>query len=74
MPGLQCVRVIYAYMGLAGFSIFFVLTGIIAVELLQKWDVHMDYFSFVYILFNFAVRVGSESGSSRLTRMRAWWP
>lgn len=32
---LQCVRVIYAYMGLAGFSIFFVLAGIIALELLQ---------------------------------------
>ena len=36
----QCVKLIYAYMGFAGFSIFFVLTGVIALELLQKWDVH----------------------------------
>lgn len=46
----QYVRVIYAYMGLAGFSIFFVLTGIIALELLQKWGVHTDFISFTYIL------------------------
>ncbi|PSC76470.1 presenilin isoform B [Micractinium conductrix] len=53
-----CVRVIYAYMGLAGFSIFFVLAGIIALELLQHWHVHLDFISFSYILFNFAM-VGS---------------
>ena len=35
-----CVKLIYAYMGFAGFSIFFVLAGVIALELLQKWDVH----------------------------------
>lgn len=32
--------------------------GIIALELLQKWDVHMDWVSFTYILYNFAM-VGS---------------
>eukprot|EP00887_Chlorella_sp_A99_P001007 scaffold5.g1007.t1 len=49
------VRVIYAYMGFAGFAIFFVLTGIISLELLQKWDVGLDLISFSYILWNFAV-------------------
>lgn len=29
--------------------------GIIALELLQTWDVHTDFVSFAYILFNFAV-------------------
>lgn len=52
---LQYVRIIYAYMGFAGFSIFFVLAGIIAIELLQTWHVHIDFISFTYILFNFAV-------------------
>lgn len=61
----QCVRVIYAYMGLAGFSIFFVLTGIIALELLQKWDVHTDFISFTYILYNFAVSHGGAGGYHR---------
>ncbi|KAI7844377.1 hypothetical protein COHA_002175 [Chlorella ohadii] len=50
-----CVKLIYAYMGFAGFSIFFVLAGVIALELLQKWDVHTDFISFTYILFNFAM-------------------
>ncbi|KAL4425797.1 hypothetical protein ABPG75_009813 [Micractinium tetrahymenae] len=52
------VRVIYAYMGFAGFSIFFVLAGIISIELLQTWHVHLDFVSFTYLLWNFAV-VGS---------------
>lgn len=30
---LQCVKFIYAYMGLVGFSIFFVLSGIIGEQL-----------------------------------------
>lgn len=51
-------KFIYAYMGFAGFSIFFVLAGIIALQLLQTWHVHIDFISFTYILFNFAV-VGS---------------
>lgn len=50
-----CVKLIYAYMGFAGFSIFFVLAGVIALELLQKWDVHTDFISFTYILVNFAM-------------------
>lgn len=48
------VRLIYAYMGFAGFSIFFVLAGIILIELLQTWHVHLDFISFTYILWNFA--------------------
>lgn len=53
---MQYVRAIYAYMGFAGFSIFFVLAGIILIELLQTWHVHLDFISFVYVLWNFAVR------------------
>lgn len=51
---MQYVRLIYAYMGFAGFSIFFVLAGIILIELLQTWHVHLDFISFTYILWNFA--------------------
>lgn len=43
-------------MGFAGFSIFFVLTGVILVKLLQKFNVHLDIVSFLYMLLNFAVR------------------
>ncbi|KAL4445803.1 hypothetical protein ABPG77_009002 [Micractinium sp. CCAP 211/92] len=52
------IRIIQAYMGFAGFSIFFVLAGIILIELLQTFHVHLDFISFTYILWNFAV-VGS---------------
>ncbi|EFN56673.1 hypothetical protein CHLNCDRAFT_144542 [Chlorella variabilis] len=52
------VRVIYAYMGFAGFSIFFVLTGLISIQLLQKAAIHTDFITFTYILLNFAA-VGS---------------
>lgn len=52
--GVQYTRVIHAYMCFAGFSIFFVLVGIIAIQVLQKEGGHMDWISFVYILFNFA--------------------
>lgn len=55
---LQYTKVIYAYMGFAGFSIFFVLTGIIVLKLLQKAEIHLDIISFCYILFNFAVSRG----------------
>ncbi|CAL5221531.1 g3739 [Coccomyxa viridis] len=50
-----CVRFIYAYMGFAGFSIFFFLTGIISLQLIEKAQLQLDAFSFVYFLYNFAV-------------------
>ena len=34
--GVQYVRFIYGYMGVAGFSIFFFLTGVIVLQLLEK--------------------------------------
>lgn len=52
---VQYIRIIQAYMGFAGFSIFFVLAGIILIELLQSFHVHLDFISFTYILWNFAV-------------------
>ena len=52
---MQCVRFIYAYMGFAGFSIFFFLTGIISLQLIEKAQLQLDAFSFLYILYNFAV-------------------
>ena len=52
---MQCVRFIYAYMGFAGFSIFFFLTGIISLQLIEKAQLQLDAFSFVYFLYNFAV-------------------
>ena len=52
----QCVRFIYAYMGFAGFSIFFFLTGVIALQLLEKAHARLDAFSFLFILYNFAAR------------------
>lgn len=47
-------RFIYGYMAFAGFSIFFMLTGIIAALLIQKLHAHLDYISFFFILYNFA--------------------
>lgn len=35
MPCVQCYRVIYVYMGFAVFDIFFLITGIVMVEVLQ---------------------------------------
>ena len=55
MSVLQCVRFIYAYMGFAGFSIFFFLTGIISLQLIEKAQLRLDAFSFLYFLYNFAV-------------------
>ncbi len=52
---LQYTKIIYGYLGFSGFSIFFLITGIIIIELIQKAGGHMDWFSFSYILFNFAV-------------------
>ena len=43
-------------MGIAMFNIFFFLTGVVALRLLQAIHLHMDVFSFCYLLFNFSVR------------------
>jgi presenilin 1 len=42
-------------MAFSGFSIFFVLTGVIAIRLLQRFGFSMDWISFTFILLNFAV-------------------
>ena len=41
-------------------SIFFVLTGLIVVQLLQLWAVHTDWVSLLWMLWNFAA-VGSAT-------------
>ncbi len=53
----QCTRFIYGYMAFAGFSIFFTLTGLIALQLVVKFGLVLDAFSFAFILYNFAVRL-----------------
>lgn len=59
--GVQYVRFIYGYMGVAGFSIFFFLTGVIALQLLAKTQARLDAFSFLFFLYNFAVRITAAS-------------
>lgn len=55
---VQCVKLIYGYMGFATFMIFFIMTGGIALDLLQTAKLRMDMLSLVFILYNFAI-VGS---------------
>ncbi len=59
MACMQCIRFIYAYMGFAGFSIFFFLTGVISLQLIEKAQLQLDAFSFLYFLYNFAVRLAA---------------
>ena len=42
-------------MAFAGFSIFFLLTGIVLLQLIQKAALTMDAVSFSFILYNFSV-------------------
>eukprot|EP00873_Tetraselmis_striata_P023226 jgi/Tetstr1/443490/TSEL_031497.t1 len=51
----KCYKVIYAYMGFAGFNIFFFLTGTLWLKVMQAWHLHIDAISFCFILYNFAV-------------------
>lgn len=51
-------------MGFAGFSIFFMLTGILAFQLIQLYHIPVDLFSFLLILFNFAVSPVSHCKSA----------
>jgi hypothetical protein len=55
---VQCVKLIYGYMGVATFMIFFIMTGGIALDLLQTLKIRMDALSLTFILYNFAT-VGS---------------
>ena len=55
---MQCVKLIYGYMGFATFMIFFIMTGGIVLDLLQTLKIRMDMISLVFILYNFAI-VGS---------------
>lgn len=52
---MQYTNIIYGYMAFAGFSIFFVLVGIITLQLLVKFQIPLDAFSFSFILYNFSV-------------------
>ena len=55
---MQCVRIIYGYMGFATFLIFFAMTGGILVDLAQTLGWHFDAITVVFALANFAC-VGS---------------
>lgn len=44
-------------MAFAGFSIFFVLVGIIMLQLLVKFQIPLDAFSFSFMLYNFSVHI-----------------
>ena len=52
---VQYTNIIYGYMAFAGFSIFFVLVGIIMLQLLVKFQIPLDAFSFSFMLYNFSV-------------------
>ena len=52
---MQYTNIIYGYMAFAGFSIFFVLVGIIMLQLLVKFQIPLDAFSFSFMLYNFSV-------------------
>lgn len=52
---MQYTKVIYGYMAFAGFGIFFVLVGTIALQLIVKAQIPLDAFSFVFMLYNFSV-------------------
>jgi hypothetical protein len=56
--GMQCVKIIYGYMGFSTFLIFFFMTGGILIDLAQKLKLHVDAISFTLFLYNFAC-VGS---------------
>ena len=52
---MQYVNIIWGYMGFAGFLIFFVLTGVILIDLVKLTRLRLDWFSFCYMLYNFSV-------------------
>eukprot|EP00891_Asterochloris_glomerata_P002404 jgi/Astpho2/2404/e_gw1.00044.70.1_t len=50
-----CTKFIYAYMSFSGFSIYFMLSGIIILQLLHKFQIHVDWITFSFVLYNFSV-------------------
>lgn len=66
---LQYTKAIYAYMALAGFSIFFVLVGIIMLQLLVKFQIPLDAFSFSFMLYNFSVHISPMHSPSVVSRV-----
>lgn len=50
-----CYRVIYTYMGFSMMSVFFLMTSLLLILLLQVGNVHVDAFSFCYIMWNFSI-------------------
>lgn len=52
---LRCSKLIWAYMGLSGFTILAWLGGSVAVQLIQLWSMPLDVISFSLGLYNFAV-------------------
>jgi hypothetical protein len=55
---MQCVKIIYGYMGFSTFLIFFFMTGGILMDVAQRLKIHVDAISFTFFLYNFAC-VGS---------------
>uniref|UniRef100_A0A061R1G5 Presenilin n=1 Tax=Tetraselmis sp. GSL018 TaxID=582737 RepID=A0A061R1G5_9CHLO len=51
----KCYKFIFAYMGFAGFNIFFFLTGTLLIKLWQTFHLPLDAISFCYVIYNFAV-------------------
>ena len=51
----RCTKVIYGYFGFAGFSIFAVLGGSVALGVLIKAGVAIDVYTFALVLYNFSV-------------------
>ena len=51
----RCTKVIYGYFGFAGFSIFAVLGGSVAVQVLLKANIAVDVITCGLVLYNFAV-------------------
>ncbi|KAK9815154.1 hypothetical protein WJX73_008993 [Symbiochloris irregularis] len=49
------VNIIWGYMGFAGFLIFFVLCGVLLMQLIELYHVRLDIFSFCYMLYNFSM-------------------
>ena len=57
-PHLQCVKIIYGYMGFSTFLIFFFMTGGILIDVAQTIDLHVDAITMALFLYNFGC-VGS---------------
>lgn len=53
---LQCERIIYGYMAFAAFNIFFIIAGLVGLQLIQLQAVPIDAVSFLFVLWNFSVR------------------